>query len=95
MDRREVIAWSGVAAGAGLALITGAQAAVAPGTPEQETVEERDLKELETLAQESPEKLTDEELRRVLSAHEEHSVCPVCAGLPGQLDGAGPGGPPG
>ena len=42
---------------------------------------ERDIEELEAIARENPEELTESEATRVLLEHEGHAACPICTGL--------------
>ena len=42
---------------------------------------ETTLGEIEETALESPEELSEEDVERLLSAHENHSACPICQGF--------------
>ena len=96
MKRRRVLTYTGAIVGAGLlpttATGTGSDEHARPEAVRVEPTSEQrqslagsaesvDVAELEARARESPEKLSDEEVEQLLSAHEDHAACPLCQGF--------------
>lgn len=103
MERRRFLALGGVVAGGGIvtSTVTGRDGETPqPAQQEQLSSDDRqqlagsdgvDIETIEELASDSPESLSDEQVEALLSAHEDHTACPLCQGF--RIGGISPGSP--
>ncbi len=103
MERRRFLALGGAVAGAGIvtATVTGRGGDTSqpaeqgrPASHERQQLagsDDQDIERIEALASDSPESLSDEQIEILLSAHEDHTGCPLCQGF--RIGGISSGGP--